>query len=79
MKVKRDEIAMYKGNYRLIKDYGIDYVCIGPYERAFANENHFELNYSAFEDRARFQLIYEYEDKNNKQGCRCGWRIYKTV
>ena len=79
MKVKRDEIAMYKGNYQLIKDYGIDYVCIGPYERAFANENHFELNYSAFEDRARFQLIYEYEDKNNKQGCRCGWRIYKTV
>ncbi|PXF53890.1 MAG: hypothetical protein C4B56_00355 [Candidatus Methanophagaceae archaeon] len=80
MKVKRDEIAMYKGNYRLIKDYGIDYVCIGPYERAFANENHFELNYSAFEDRARFRLIYEYGDgdKNNKPGCRCGWRIYKT-
>ena len=80
MRVKRDEIAMYKGNYQLIKDYGIDYVCIGPYERAFANENHFELNYSAFEDRARFRLIYEYGDgdKNNKPGCRCGWRIYKT-
>ena len=80
MRVKRDEIEMYKGNYRLIKDYGIDYVCIGPYERAFANENHFELNYSAFEDRARFRLIYEYGDgdKNNKPGCRCGWMIYKT-
>jgi len=80
MRVKRDEIEMYKGNYQLIKDYGIDYVCIGPYERAFANENHFELNYSAFEDRARFRLIYEYGDgdKNNKPGCRCGWRIYKT-
>jgi len=54
----------------------IDYVCIGPYERAFANDNHFELNYSAFEDRARFRLIYEYEDKNKSE---VRWRIYKTL
>ena len=76
MKVKSDEIEMYKGNYQLIKDYEIDYVCIGPYERAFANDNHFELNYSAFEDRARFRLIYEYEDKSKSE---VRWRIYKTL
>ena len=76
MKVKSDEIEMYKGNYQLIKDYEIDYVCIGPYERAFANDNHFELNYSAFEDRARFRLIYEYEDKCKSE---VRWRIYKTL
>jgi hypothetical protein len=65
---KRDEMAMFGGNYALAKDYGVDYVCIGPYERAFARDNHFEINYSAFEDETRYDLAYE--------GGGGRWRIY---
>jgi len=47
---KRDEIAIYSGDFTLLDDYGVDYVCVGPYERAFATENHFKINDSAFDD-----------------------------
>ncbi len=72
-RVKREEIEMYRGNYQLIKDYGIDYICIGPYERDFARDNHFEINYTAFEDRTRFQLILRYSVNNSE------WRIYRAL
>ncbi len=66
--VKSDEIEMFKGNYRLMEEYGIDYICIGPYERRFAADNHFKINTSVFEDRTRFRLLYDAK----------GWRIYET-
>jgi len=56
---KKDEIAMYKGNYTLLQNYGVDYVCIGPYERAFAQENHIKINDAAFENETRFELAYD--------------------
>ena len=65
---KRDEMAMFRGNYALVKDYGVDYVCIGPYERAFARDNQFEINYSAFDDETRYDLAYD-----EGEGI---WRIY---
>lgn len=65
---KRDEMAMFRGNYALVKDYGVDYVCIGPYERAFARDNEFEINYSAFDDETRYDLAYD-----EGEGI---WRIY---
>ncbi len=67
--VRDDEVEMFRGNYSLIRAYGIDYICIGPYERLFAADNHFEINYKAFEDRTRFRLLYD--DK--------GWRIYEAL
>jgi hypothetical protein len=71
---KKDEIEMYKGNYTLIKDYGVNYVCIGPYERTFARDNKFDINYSAFDDETRFYLKYD-EVIGEEKG---RWRIYKT-
>lgn len=68
---KRDEKAMFGGNYALVKDYGVDYVCIGPYERAFARDNHFDINDSAFDDETRYFLAYE--------GGGGKWRIYKIT
>lgn len=69
---KKDEIAMYGGNYTLIQNYGVDYVCVGPYERAFARENHFKINDAAFEDEIRFELIYDKEIAGGR------WRIYEV-
>ena len=71
---KKDEIEMYKGNYTLIKDYGVDYVCIGPYERTFAMDNHFDINYSAFDDETRFYLKYDEVIGEEKER----WRIYEV-
>jgi hypothetical protein len=68
---KEDEIEMYKGNYTLIKEYGVDYVCAGPYESAFAADNHFKINYSAFDNEARFYLKYDVEIGER-------WRIYEV-
>jgi hypothetical protein len=68
---KRDEMAMFGGNYALVKDYGVDYVCIGPYERVFARDNHFDINYSAFDDETRYYLAYE--------GGGGRWRIYEIT
>ncbi len=73
MEVKRDEIAIYKGNYSLIKKYGVDYVCVGPYEEAFAMDNHFDINYSAFDDKTRFYLKYD-EMLGGER-----WRIYEVI
>ena len=70
---KKDEIEMYKGNYTLIKDYGVDYVCVGPYEKAFARDNNFDINYSAFDDEKRFYLKYDEVIRGER------WRIYKII
>ena len=69
---KNDEIAMYQGKYTLMRVYGVDYVCIGPYERAFARDNHFSINYAAFEDGSRFNLIYDTIVAGER------WRIYQV-
>jgi hypothetical protein len=69
---KKDEIAMYKGNYTLLQSYGVDYVCIGPYEKTFAQENSFAINDTAFDDETRFELAYDKEIAGE------GWRIYKV-
>ena len=72
-KRKADMKAMYEGNYSLLQEYGVDYVCIGPYERGFAQENRFELNEPSFEDEKRFELIYD-ETLTGSQ-----WRIFRVI
>jgi uncharacterized membrane protein len=69
---KKDMKAMYQGNFAVMQDYGVDYVCIGPYERAFAQENHFTINDAAFNDTARFGLIYDKEITGER------WKIYEV-
>ncbi|MHC1624376.1 MAG: hypothetical protein ACXQTR_07320 [Candidatus Methanospirareceae archaeon] len=69
---KKDEIAMYKGNYTLIQNYGVDYVCIGPYERAFAHDNHFKINEAVFCDETRYCLKYDREIGGER------WRMYEV-
>ena len=69
---KNDEIAMYNGNYTLMQDYGVDYVCIGPYEQTFAKENRFTINEAAFEDETQFDLSYEQVIAGQQ------WRIYEV-
>ncbi|MCW3129306.1 MAG: hypothetical protein N2V75_04300 [Methanophagales archaeon] len=71
---KKDEIGMYKGNYTLIKEYGVDYVCIGPYESAFATDNHFKINYSAFYNETQLNLKYDVVIGEGKER----WRIYEV-
>ncbi len=69
---KNDISAMYKGNYTLLQNYGVDYVCIGPYEKTFARENHFTINEAAFNDETRFALTYERVMGGER------WRIYEV-
>lgn len=69
---KNDVIAMYKGNYTLTKEYGVDYVCVSPYEESFAIDNHFDINYSAFSDETRFYLKYDAVMDGER------WRIYEV-
>ena len=55
-----------------MQGYDIDYVCIGPYERAFAQENHFAINDAAFEDETRFELTYDKVMGGER------WRVYEV-
>jgi hypothetical protein len=70
---KQDTKAMYQGDFTAMQNYGVDYVCIGPYERTFADENGFTINEEALEDETRFELIYDEE----LSGAR--WRLYKVI
>jgi hypothetical protein len=70
---KNDLKTMYQGNDTLMQDYGVDYVCIGPYERAFAQENHFTINEVAFDDETRYSLKYD----TMIAGVR--WQIYQVT
>jgi hypothetical protein len=65
--------AMYQGDFTIMQDYGVDFVCIGPYERTFADENGFTINAEAFRDETRFELIYEKEIAGEK------WQVYEVV
>ena len=70
---KNDIKAMYQGNYTLMQDYGVDYVCIGPYERAFAQENHFTINDAAFDNKTRYSLKYDTEIAGER------WQLYQVT
>ncbi len=69
---KKDMKAMYQGDYNLFEEYDVDYVCVGPYERTFARENHFEINDAAFDDETRFDLKYDTVIGGER------WRIYEV-
>jgi len=63
---------MYRGDFTVMQNYGVDYVCVGPYERTFAQENHFTINEAAFDDETRFALKYEKVIKGER------WRVYEV-
>jgi len=66
-----DMRTMYEGDYSILQEYGVDYICIGPYERAFAEENRFTINEAAFGEVSRFRLVYD-EVLGGKR-----WKIYQ--
>jgi len=69
---KEDMIAMFTGDESLLRTYHVEYVCIGPYERSFAEENRFTINEAAFEDERSYELIYDEELRGAQ------WRIYRV-
>lgn len=69
-KVLRDETIMFQGDMSLLKKYGIDYVALTPYERAFAEARGFTLNESFLRNPDMFELVYREYDA---QGV---WEIY---
>lgn len=58
-KVKRDVIEMFKGNYTLIKAYGVNFIAVTKYERFFATENNFRINLKFFTESPNFKKIYD--------------------
>jgi hypothetical protein len=58
-KVKRDVIEMFKGNYMLIKAYGVNFIAVTKYERFFATENNFSINLKFFTESPNFKKIYD--------------------
>ncbi|MBS7616262.1 hypothetical protein KEJ45_03585 [Candidatus Bathyarchaeota archaeon] len=57
--VKKDVIEMFKGNYTLIKAYGVNFIVVTKYERMFAIENNFRINVQFFMDSAKFEKVYD--------------------
>ncbi|MGB9693650.1 MAG: hypothetical protein ACPLYF_02285, partial [Fervidobacterium sp.] len=57
--VKKDVIEMFKGNYTLIKKYGVNFIAITKYERTFAIENNFGINTQFFKESGHFEKVYD--------------------
>ena len=72
--VKRAEIKMFSGELSLLSKYGVDYVCVGPYEENFARANHFKINISALNNA----LDLKYERVFYVNGRKVRWRIYEV-
>ena len=72
--VKRAEIKMFSGELSLLSKYGVDYVCVGPYEEDFARANRFKINISAFNNA----LNLKYERVFHVEGREVRWRIYEV-
>ncbi|MCW7080239.1 MAG: hypothetical protein OCU16_03985 [Candidatus Methanospirare jalkutatii] len=72
--VKRAEIKMFSGELSLFSKYGVDYVCVGPYEEDFARVNRFKINISALNNA----LDLKYERVFHVDGREVRWRIYEV-
>lgn len=57
--VKDDLVEMFKGNYTLIKNYGVNFISITHYERAFAISNGFRINIEFFSTSGYFEKVYD--------------------
>ena len=57
--VKRDVIEMFRGDYALIKKYGVDFISITHYERDFASSEHFTINMEFFNESGYFEKVYD--------------------
>jgi hypothetical protein len=55
---ERDVIAMLSGDVRRMRELGVDYVVIGPWETALAAEKKFELG-DVFSDPRRFAVVID--------------------
>lgn len=58
-KVKADVIEMFKGNYTLIKQYGVNFIVITYYETLFATDNNFAINIQFFKESGKFEKVYD--------------------
>ncbi|MEM2937571.1 MAG: hypothetical protein QXJ63_03395, partial [Candidatus Bathyarchaeia archaeon] len=57
--VKNDLIEMFKGNCTLIKKYGVNFISITRYERAFSANNGFRINIEFFSESGYFEKVYD--------------------
>ncbi|MEM3627054.1 MAG: hypothetical protein QXZ25_03400 [Candidatus Bathyarchaeia archaeon] len=57
--VRNDLVEMFKGNYTLIKDYGVNFISVTHYERAFAISNGFRINIEFFSGSGYFEKVYD--------------------
>lgn len=58
-KVRTDVVEMFKGNYTLIKQYGVDFIVITYYEKVFAANNGFVINIKFFTESGNFEKVYD--------------------
>ncbi|MDW8023418.1 MAG: hypothetical protein RMJ15_06755 [Nitrososphaerota archaeon] len=56
--VRSDIIEMFKGNYTLIRKYGVNFIAVTPYERDFAAYNGFKINLDFFDKSEYFKKAY---------------------
>ncbi|MEM3703335.1 MAG: hypothetical protein QXX79_02790 [Candidatus Bathyarchaeia archaeon] len=57
--VKNDVIEMFRGNYSLIRKYGVNFITVTPYERNFAAHNGFKINLEFFNKSGYFKMVYD--------------------
>jgi hypothetical protein len=57
--VRNDLVEMFKGNYTLIKKYGVNFISITHYERAFSISNGFRINIEFFSESVYFEKVYD--------------------
>jgi hypothetical protein len=71
--VRSDLIDMFKGNYTLMTEYGVDYISVTDYERNFADDHSFKINIEYFMNSDLFEKVYD-ETLNGKQ-----WMIFSVM
>src|SRR5207244_1595597 len=63
---------MYRGDVGLMRELGVDYVVVGPWERAFAADNHFLLS-PVFDDASVFATMHDVDPEGRD------WRILRLL
>jgi hypothetical protein len=57
--VRRDVVSMLRGNYTLMKEYGVDFISLTKYEWDFSAGEKFALGVGSFGDPGRFRMVYD--------------------
>jgi len=57
--VKRDSIEMFRGDYTLMKKYGVDFISITHYERRFSANEKFKINIEFLDESGNFEKVFD--------------------